>query len=111
MSRKSTENTARGSDAIAFLKEICTPAEIEAAEMKARLIAALIEARGEKKLTQKTLAAACGLPQPSLARIESGSTIPRMDTFCKIVSSLGFEIVLRQKPRSRSRAAAVPANA
>ena len=109
MSKRSTETSPRGSDAIAFLGEICTPAEIEAATMKARLIAAMIEARGEKKLTQKTLAAACGLPQPSLARIESGSTIPRMDTFCKIVSSLGLEIVLRQKPRRR--AAAAPARA
>lgn len=117
MSKKTnTETTARGSDAIAFLNEICTPAEIAAAEMKARLLAALIDARAEKKLTQKRLAAACGLPQPSVARIESGASIPRIDTFCKIVASLGFDVVLRRRavPAKRSRrasAARVPANA
>ncbi len=102
MKKNTTAGTARGSDAIAFLNEICTPAEIAAAEMKARLLAELIDARTEKKLTQKSLAAACGLPQPSIARIESGASVPRVDTFCKIVSSLGFDIVLRPKSRSAS---------
>ena len=40
MSKKKTDKISpRGSDAVAFLSEICTPAEIEAAEMKARLVA------------------------------------------------------------------------
>lgn len=106
MSGKTTEKiSARGSDAVAFLNEICTPAEIEAADMKARLVAALIAARDGRNLTQKKLADACGLPQPSLARIERGTTVPRIDTFCKIVSSLGLEVVLRPKRHARTAGA------
>ncbi|MGF0069611.1 hypothetical protein [Candidatus Spyradosoma sp. SGI.093] len=36
---KADKISPRGSDAVAFLSEICTPAEIEAADMKARLVA------------------------------------------------------------------------
>lgn len=106
MSKKKTDKISpRGSDAVAFLSEICTPAEIEAADMKARLVSALIAARDDKKLTQQKLADACGLPQPSLARIERGTSVPRIDTFCKIVASLGLEVVLRRKRPERTACA------
>ena len=35
---KADKISPRGSDAVAFLSEICTPAEIEVADMKARLV-------------------------------------------------------------------------
>lgn len=90
-------NPARGSDAIEFLKEICTPEELSAVEMKAQIVATLIEARTRKGLTQKALAERCGLPQPSLARIESGSSTPRIDTFCRVARALGLEVCLQPK--------------
>ncbi len=92
-----SENPARGSDAIEFLKEICTPEELSAAEMTVQLVAALVEARTRKRLTQKALAERCGLPQPSLARIESGSSTPRIDTLCRVARALDLVVCLQPK--------------
>ena len=99
MTMKTNEgvNPARGSDAIEFLEEICTPEELSASEMTAQIVATLIEARTRKGLTQKALAERCGLPQPSLARIESGSSTPRIDTLCRVARALDLVPCLRPK--------------
>jgi transcriptional regulator with XRE-family HTH domain len=42
-------------------------------------------ARRRARLTQRQLAAACGMPQPAVARIESGAVVPRVDTLDRLL--------------------------
>lgn len=53
------------------------------------LIDQLITARKNKGWTQRTLAEASGMPQSSIARIESKKSVPGLITFQQIVSALG----------------------
>ncbi len=52
----------------------------------------LIELRHQKGMTQKALAKAANLPQPSIARLESKRTIPQLDTLLKVAAALGYNL-------------------
>jgi transcriptional regulator with XRE-family HTH domain len=75
-------------------------------------------------MTQRELAVATGIPQPSIARIERGATIPRVDTLERLLRATGQELeaepqlgagidrsqiraLLALTPDQRGRAAAV----
>lgn len=58
---------------------------------------ALREARRRAGLSQRELAHRSGIPQPAIARIESGVTIPRIDTFARLLATCGRS--LRAVPR------------
>jgi transcriptional regulator with XRE-family HTH domain len=60
----------------------------------ARLIVA---ARRRAGLTQRQLAALAGIPQPTVARIESSAVSPRADTLVRLLSAAGRE--LSDEPR------------
>ena len=62
------------------------------AELEANVISAIIHQRNELGLSQRDLAAICGIPQSSVARIESLKTMPRLDTLLKILSKLGLTL-------------------
>jgi predicted transcriptional regulator len=47
-------------------------------------------------LTQRDLAFRIGVPQPAIARIESGRVTPRADNFHRILDACGFSFELRQ---------------
>ena len=55
-------------------------------------------ARRSAGLTQRELAARSGVPQPTIARIESGKQMPRADTLDKLLKACGWELdmVLRR---------------
>ena len=55
------------------------------------LISSLISKRKELGMSQRDLAAECGLPQSSIARIESLKTIPKLDTLLKLMRPLGLK--------------------
>lgn len=57
----------------------------------------LREARRRAGLSQRELARRSGVPQPAIARIESGVTIPRVDTFARLLATCGRS--LRAVPR------------
>lgn len=61
------------------------------------IIDQLIALRKAKGLTQKELAAAANLAQPAIARMESKSAVPQLDTFLKVVGALGYSIELVQQ--------------
>ena len=61
------------------------------------IIDQLIQLRKAKGLTQKELAAAANLAQPAIARMESKSAIPQLDTFIKVAGALGYSIELVQQ--------------
>lgn len=60
----------------------------------AMMIDRLIEKRHERGMTQKELAAASGLTQSVIARLESKRTVPQLDTLCRIAAALGCDVAL-----------------
>lgn len=67
---------------------------IEEAEIEAHVVSAIVRRRRELKLTQRELAEKCGIPQSSVARIESSKTMPRLDTLAKILTNLGLKLTV-----------------
>lgn len=50
---------------------------------------ALLQARRRARLTQRQLAAATGVAQPTIARIERGLETPRVDTLDRLLRACG----------------------
>ena len=67
--------------------------DIDETEAISKIIGAMIEQRKALDLSQRELAAKCGIPQSSLARIESGRTTPKLNTLIRIFSELGLKLV------------------
>jgi len=70
-------------------KEIFTPEEIVAGDLRVAIISELVRARNENGLTQKELELASGVKQPVIARMEKGTTDPQLSTVLKILASIG----------------------
>ena len=66
--------------------------DIEELEALASIVSAIIEKRNELGLSQRELASICGIPQSSVARIETFKTIPNLDTVLKIMQPLGLKL-------------------
>lgn len=58
------------------------------------IVSAMIDKRTALGISQRDLAQLCGLPQSSIARIESGRTTPKLDTLLKIIHPLGLKLKL-----------------
>ncbi len=61
-------------------------------DMCVSIIDKLIHLRKEKGLTQRELAKAANLAQPAIARLESKSTTPKLDTLLKVAAALGCNL-------------------
>lgn len=70
-------------------KELYTPEEIAASDLRVAIIGEIIKARKEQGVTQRKLEELSGVRQPVIARMERGETIPRMDTIMKLLASIG----------------------
>ncbi|BAL83662.1 putative Xre family transcriptional regulator [Selenomonas ruminantium subsp. lactilytica TAM6421] len=66
--------------------------DIENIEELTTIVSSLIAKRTELGISQRELAAECGLPQSSVARIESFKTTPKFDTLLKIMRPLGLKL-------------------
>lgn len=75
-------------------RELFTPEEIAASDLRVALIGELIKARQEKGISQKKLEELSGVKQPVIARMEKGSTIPQLDTILKVLASLGKTLAI-----------------
>lgn len=73
-----------------------TKKDIEEMEDIAAIVGKMIEKRNDLGITQRDLAAMCGIPQSSVARIESFRTTPNLDTLLKIMQPLGLKLVVSQ---------------
>lgn len=69
-----------------------TKKDLEEIESIASIVGALIEQRNALGISQRELAAMCGIPQSSVARIESFKTTPNLDTLLKIMQPLGLKL-------------------
>ena len=58
---------------------------------------ALKEARRRAGLSQRALARAANVPQPVIARLESGGAIPRIDTLDKLLRHCGEGLEARPR--------------
>lgn len=68
--------------------------DIEQMEELASIVGAIIEKRNELGLSQRQLAEICGIPQSSVARIETLKTTPNLDTLLKIMQHLGLKLTV-----------------
>jgi DNA-binding XRE family transcriptional regulator len=89
----------RGADAIGeswddIQRELFTPEEIAASNLRVSLIGELIKARQEKGISQKKLEELSGVKQPVIARMEKGSTSPQLDTILKVLAPLGKTLAI-----------------
>lgn len=58
------------------------------------IVGAMIEQRNSLGISQRELASMCGIPQSSVARIESYKTTPNLDTLLKIIKPLGLKLTV-----------------
>lgn len=77
-----------------------TPEDEAAIALEEELITMMIKIREEKGLTQEQVAKLCNVKQPVIARLESGTHSPRIDSLLKILVPLGYRLqVVPIKPR------------
>ena len=77
-----------------FEKEIFTPEEIAASNIRVALISEIIKARNEKGISQKKLEELSGVKQPVIARMERGTSIPSVNTLIKVLAPLGKKLAI-----------------
>lgn len=87
-------NSAIGQNWDDLEKQIFTPEEIAASDLRVDLISELIQARKERGLTQKELEKLSGVKQPVIARMESGSSNPQLSTIMKLLAPLGKKLAV-----------------
>ena len=75
-------------------KELFIPEEIAESDLRVALIGELIKARQEKGITQKQLEELSGVKQPVIARMEKGTSIPKVDTILKVLAPLGKKLAV-----------------
>ncbi len=70
--------------------------DLKKTEEIATIVSAMIKQRNSLGLSQRDLASMCGLPQSSVARIESGKTTPNIGTLLNIFQHLGLTLTVVQ---------------
>ena len=74
--------------------ELFTPEEIAASDLRVELMIQIARARKKDGITQKKLEELSGVRQPVIARMETGSTSPKLDTVMKVLAALGKNLVI-----------------
>jgi predicted transcriptional regulator len=69
--------------------------DIDEVEAMSKIIGAMIEQRHNLSLSQRELAELCGIPQSSVARIESGKSMPNLGTLLKIFEHLNLQFQVK----------------
>ena len=87
-------NSALGGTWEELQKELFTPEEIAASNLRVALIGELIKARQERGISQKKLEELSGVKQPIIARMEKGTTNPQIDTILKVLAPLGKTLAI-----------------
>jgi len=97
----------RGDDALGesweeLQKELFTPEEIAASELRVNMMIEISRARRERGITQKKLEELSGVKQPIIARMEKGSTKPQLDTILKVLAPLGKTLYIGDLPTAQA---------
>lgn len=83
------KNPAIGQSWDEVRKELFTPEENAASDLRVAIIGELIQARREKGISQKKLEELSGVKQPVIARMERGAVSPQLNTVLKVLAPLG----------------------
>ena len=75
-------------------KELFTPEEIAASNLRVGLMVELTKARNKRGFSQKKLEELSGVKQPVIARLERGETNPQLSTIIKVLAPLGKTIAI-----------------
>ena len=70
-------------------KKLFTQEENAESDLRVALIGELVKARQDKGITQKQLEMLSGVKQPVIARMENGTSIPKLSTILKVLAPLG----------------------
>ena len=70
-------------------RELFTPEEIAASDLRVGIMMELTQARNERGLSQRKLEELSGVRQPVIARMENGTNSPQLDTVLKVLGALG----------------------
>jgi len=89
-----TDLHERGADAVGeswddVRRELFTPEEIAASDLRVGLMLELTKARNERGISQRKLEELSGVKQPVIARMENGTNSPHLDTVLKVLGALG----------------------
>ena len=76
--------------------------EYEALEPEYKLASTLIRLRLAKGLTQEQLAKLMNTKQESIARLESGGSLPSLSTVRKVADALDAEVEINLRPKHKS---------
>ena len=68
--------------------------DMDEVENISAIVSAMVEQRTSLGLSQRELAAMCGIAQSSVARIESCKTVPSLDTLLNIFRHLGLQLTV-----------------
>ncbi len=71
--------------------------EEEISNEEFELIAKIINARLECKMTQKELSEKTGISQPNITRFEKNAHSSSLSTTIKILNALGYKLVIEKK--------------
>lgn len=75
--------------------------EYDSLEPEYKFAANLIRLRLAKGLTQENLAALLNTKQESIARLESGGSLPSLSTMKKIADVLGADLEINLRPKNQ----------
>src|SRR5208283_867919 len=76
--------------------------EYEALEPEYKLASTLIRLRLAKGLTQEQLAKLMNTKQESIARLESGGSLPSLSTVRKVANALDAEVEINLRPKDHT---------
>ncbi|WP_303815042.1 helix-turn-helix domain-containing protein [Acidaminococcus timonensis] len=65
---------------------------MEEIEEMTTIVSSIIKRRQELGISQRSLAERCGIPQSSIARIETLKTTPKLDTLIKLLQALDLKL-------------------
>jgi transcriptional regulator with XRE-family HTH domain len=85
-----------------LLKDPAVRREYEALEPEFQLAAALMRLRLAKGLTQEQLAERLHTKQESIARLESGSSLPSLSTVKKVADALDATLEIYLRPKGKT---------
>ena len=68
--------------------------DLDEIEEQAAIISTMIQQRHALGLSQRELASLCGMPQSSVARIESSQTTPSLTTLLRLLKPLGLKLTI-----------------
>jgi DNA-binding XRE family transcriptional regulator len=70
-------------------KGLITQEEIDASKARVAIMCELIDARNEKKISQRRLEELTGVRQATISDMEAGKSSPSVDTMLKVLAPLG----------------------